>query len=186
MRRRGRGGGYVLGSVVLSRKSKLALNDTDLGTYFFNQLGRMSCPNIKCGCLAIVREWNAPSAVAKYLTWFERQQKHKQDSIVFEWWRYVLIFKASNKQKKTDGIDDKVRRHLVCRCGLNTILTFGERRYKSIQKAAMFLSVLPDHKSIGKKNYNAVEYNDRVIGHVLMAGNILARSRDLLNSQSLV
>ena len=31
---------------------------------------------------------------------------------------------------------------------------------KSIWKAAMFSSVLQDHKSIGKKNYNSAEYND--------------------------
>ena len=30
------GGEDVLGTVVLSRKSKLALKDTDLCTYFFN------------------------------------------------------------------------------------------------------------------------------------------------------
>jgi len=36
------GGGDVSGTVVLSRKSKLALKDTDLCTYFFNQLERMS------------------------------------------------------------------------------------------------------------------------------------------------
>ena len=33
-------------------------------------------------------------------------------------------------------------------------LTFGERRYVTIQRAAMSSAVLPDHKSIGKKNYN--------------------------------
>ena len=48
------GGVDVLGTVVLKRESKLALNDTDLCTYFLNRLERMSCPNKKCGCLAIV------------------------------------------------------------------------------------------------------------------------------------
>jgi hypothetical protein len=84
----------------------------------------MSCPNKKCGCLAIVRERNVRSAIAKYLTWFEGRNKHEQDSIVFEWWRYVLILKPSNKQKQgmknknvfrlpfvddgTDAVEDKV------------------------------------------------------------------------------
>ena len=49
----------VLGSVVLSRKSKLALKDTDLCTYFCKQLEMMSCPNRSCGCLEIVRNLNA-------------------------------------------------------------------------------------------------------------------------------
>jgi hypothetical protein len=88
------GGVDVLGTVVLKRESKLALKDTDLCTYFFNLLERMSCPNRSCGCLEIVRDLNARSAIAKYLTWFERRHKHEQDSIVFEWVRYVLILKA--------------------------------------------------------------------------------------------
>jgi hypothetical protein len=88
------GGVDVLGTVVLKRESKLALKDTDLCTYFFNLLERMSCPNRSCGCLEIVRDLNARSAIAKYLTWFKRRHKHEQDSIVFEWVRYVLILKA--------------------------------------------------------------------------------------------
>jgi len=56
---------------VLSRKSKLALKDTDLCTYFFNRLERMSCPNRSYGCLAIVHDSNTRSAIVKYLTWFE-------------------------------------------------------------------------------------------------------------------
>ena len=43
------GGVDVLGTVVLKRESKLALNDTDLCTYFLNRLERMSCPNRVCG-----------------------------------------------------------------------------------------------------------------------------------------
>ena len=89
-----------MGTVVLARNSKLALNDADLYTYFLNRLERMSCPNRSCGCLAIVDDSNAQSAIAKYLCWFERQRKHEQDSIVFEWMRYVLILKASNEQRK--------------------------------------------------------------------------------------
>jgi len=175
------GGGDVLGTVVLSRKCKLALKDTDLCTYFFNRLERMSCPNRSCGCLAIVHDLNARSAIAKYLTWFERQHKHEQDSIVFEWGRYALILKASNEQRKgmkngkvfhlpfvddgtddgTDAVDDKVRTYLLCKHGLVSLLTFGERRYVSIRSAAMSSAVLPDRKSTGKKNYNAVEKNER-------------------------
>jgi ribosome-binding protein aMBF1 (putative translation factor) len=41
------------------------------------------------------------------------------------------------------------------------LLTFGERRYISIWSAAMSSAVLPHHKSIGKKNYNNVEKNER-------------------------
>jgi hypothetical protein len=92
--------------------------------------------------------------------------------------RYVLILKATNKQRKgmknrkvfclpfvdngTDALDDDkngVRTHLLCKSGLVSLLTFGQRRYVSIRSAAMSSAVLPDHKSIGKKNYNNVEKN---------------------------
>jgi hypothetical protein len=89
------GGGLGTAVVSLSRGSKLALDDNDLFAYYLLQLARMSCPNIKCDCLEI--------AIAKYLTWFERRQKHEQDSIVFEWCRYVLLLKTSNIQRK-EGI----------------------------------------------------------------------------------
>jgi len=93
-----------------------------------------------------------------------------------------LILKASNEQRKgmknekvfclpivdegtddgTDAVDDdKVPTYLLCKRGLVSLLSFGERRYVSIWSAAMSLAVLPDHKSIGKKNYNAVEKNER-------------------------
>jgi hypothetical protein len=162
-----------LRTVVLKRQSKLALNDTDLCTYFLNRLERMSCPNRKCGCLAIVHDLNARSAIAKYLTWFERRTKYEQDSIVFEWVRYVLILKATNEQRKgmknrkvfrlpfvddgTDAVEDKVRTHLLCKRGLYCLLTFGQTRYVNIRRAAMSSAVLPDHKSIGKKNSNNVK-----------------------------
>ena len=91
-----------LGTAVAwkSRKDKLALDDNDLFAYFFSQLETMSCPNSHCDCLEIVTTLRAQSAIAKYLTWFERRQKHEQDSIVFEWCRYVLQLKASNIKRK--------------------------------------------------------------------------------------
>jgi hypothetical protein len=151
----------VLGTVLLKRQSKLALKDTDLCTYFFNRLERMSCPNRSCGCLAIM-------PIANYLTWFKCRNKYEQDSIVFEWWRYVLILKPSYEQKQrmkngkvfclpfvedgTDAIEDKVRTHLLCKRGLYCLLSFGQMRYINIRRAAMSSAVLPDHKSIGKKN----------------------------------
>ncbi len=98
------------------------------------------------------------------------------DLIVFEWFRYSSFLKTSTVQKKKhdkilfcllyndDGtaiIDDMVRGHLLCTRGLQRILAFGEKRYGSICNALKFTSVMPAHKSIGKKNYNAIEKNDR-------------------------
>ncbi len=127
----------------------------------------MSCPNRKCDCLEIVSTLRAQSAIAKYLTWFKRRQKHEQDSIVFEWWRYVLILKASNFQRKgrnnvtvfhlpfvDDGmdaiVDEDVWTHLLCSKGLRIILNFGTKRYLKIRNAAKSSAVLPNHKSTGR------------------------------------
>jgi hypothetical protein len=162
------GGGDVLN---LSRKSKLAMHDNELYTYFLNRLSGMSCPNKKCDCLAILQSnEHARRSVAMYLSWFERRTKHEQDSIVFEWWRYVLILRPSIEQRKglsrrkafrlpyfvgdhaDADISIKVKSHLVCRGGLNTLLNFGQKRYLNLRNAAMSSAVLPEHKRIGITN----------------------------------
>jgi hypothetical protein len=71
------------------------------------------------------------------------------------------VFRLPFVEDGTDAVEDKVRTHLMCKRGLVILLSFGERRYVSIRSAAMSSAVLPDHKSIGKKNYNAVEKNER-------------------------
>ena len=175
--RRSRGGGEVLN---LSRKSKLAMDDNELYTYFLKRLLGISCPNKKCDCLAILQSNQlARRSVVMYLSWFERRTKHEQDSIVFEWWRYVLILRTSKEQRKwannkkafrlpyfvgdrADGdVSVEVKSHLVCRGGLNALLNFGQKRYLNLRNAANSSSVLPEHKSIGKKNYNAIINHDR-------------------------
>ena len=129
-------------------------------TYFLKRLLGISCPNKKCDCLAILQSNQlARRSVAMYLSWFERQTKHEQDSIVFEWWRYVLILRTSKEQRKwannkkafrlpyfvgdrADGdVSVKVKSHLVCRGGLNTLLNFGQKRYLNLRNAAKSSSV---------------------------------------------
>jgi hypothetical protein len=80
------------------------------------------------------------------------------------------VFRLPFVDDGTDAVDDKnggVRTHLLCKRGLVILLTFGERRYVTIQRAVMSSAVLPDHKSIGKKNYNNVEKNERKYQPVL-------------------
>ena len=129
------GGGEQVGGDVLklSRKSKLAMDDNELYTYFLTRLSGMSCPNKKCDCLAILQSnEHLRRSVEMYLSWFERRTKHKQDSIVFEWWRFVLILRPSKEQQKgktrrkafclpyfvgdrADGdLSIKVKSHLIC------------------------------------------------------------------------
>ncbi len=121
----------------------------------------MSCPNRKCDCLAILQSnEHVRRSVAMYLSWFEQQTKQKQDSIIFEWWRYVLILRPSKDQRKgktrrkafclpylvgdrsDGGISIEVQSHLVCRGGLNTLLNFGQKRYLHIRNVAMSSAVL--------------------------------------------
>ncbi len=58
-------------------------------------------------------------------------------------------------------VDEMVCIHLLCTFGLQRLLAFGNKRYRSIQNALKFTSVMPAHKSIGKKNYNVIKNNDQ-------------------------
>ncbi len=157
----------------LSRKSKLGMNEVALFEYFNTRLEEMTqCPNKLCTCLAILGDASARASIAKYLTWSEQRNKYKQDLVVFEWFRYSSFLKSSTKQKRTnnktlfcllyidDGsaiVDELVRIHLLCTFNLQIILAFGKKKYASIRNASKFTSVMPAHKSIGKKNYNAIK-----------------------------
>ncbi len=162
--------------MFLSQKSKLGMNEVALFEYFNTRLEETTqCANKRCTCLAILGDARARASVAKYLTWFEQRNKYEQDSIVFEWFRYSSFLKTSTLKKthyKTlfclpytgDGtaiVDDMVCRHLLCKQGLQIILAFSKKRYGSICNASKITSVMPAHKSIGKKNYNAMEKNDQ-------------------------
>jgi hypothetical protein len=72
-----------------------------------------------------------------------------------------MLFHLPYINNGTAIVDEMVRIHLICTCGLQCILAFGDKRYRSIRNASKFTSVMPAHKSIGKKNYNAIEKNDR-------------------------
>ena len=157
----------------LSRKSKLGVDKIALFEYFNTRLEeRAQCPNKWCTCLAILGDESARSSVTKYLTWFKQRNKYEQDSIIFEWFRYSSFLKPSTEQKRTKNkmlfhlpyinngtaiVDEMVRIHLICTCGLQCILAFGDKRYRSIRNASKFTSVMPAHKSINKKNYNAIK-----------------------------
>jgi hypothetical protein len=117
---------------------------------------------------------SAHSSVAKYLTWFKQRNKDEQDLILSKWFRYSSFLKPSTKQKRTKNktlfclpiinngtaiVDEMVRIPLICMFGLQCFLAFGNERYRSIRNASKFTSVMPAHKSIGKKNYNAIKKN---------------------------
>jgi hypothetical protein len=72
-----------------------------------------------------------------------------------------MLFHLPYIDNGTAIIDEMVCNHLICTCGLQCILAFGNKRYRSIRNASKFTSVMPAHKSIGKKNYNAIKKNDQ-------------------------
>jgi hypothetical protein len=118
---------------------------------------------------------SARASVTKYLTWFEQKNKYEQDLLIFEWFRYSSFLKPRTEQKRTknkilfclpyvdDGtaiINEMVHIHLLSSLGLHLILAFSKKRYGAICNALKFTSVIPAHKNIGKKNYNAIERLD--------------------------
>jgi hypothetical protein len=163
--------------MFLSRKSKLGMEKIALFKYFNTRFEeRAQCPNTRCTCLAFFGDESAHSSIAKYLTWFEQRNKYEQDPIIFKWFGYSSFLKPSTKQKRTKNkmllhlpyidngtaiVGEMVRIHLICTCGLQFILAFGNKRYRLIRNASKFTSVMPAHKSIGKKNYNAIKKNDQ-------------------------
>ena len=61
---------------VLTRVSKLNMNDDELFDYFFARLQGnempMACASMECKCLSILADDNVLKAVASYLVWFEK------------------------------------------------------------------------------------------------------------------
>jgi hypothetical protein len=72
-----------------------------------------------------------------------------------------ILFCLPYINKGTVIIDEMVCIHLLCSLGLRLILAFVKKRYGAICNALKFTSVMPAHKSIGKKNYNAIKRNDQ-------------------------
>ena len=115
-----------------------------------------------------------------------------------QWCRYGLLLKPSNIQRKGRNrvtvfclpflvdngrdavIDEDVRTHLLCSRGLRVLLNFGRRRYLKIRNAAKSSAVLPNHKSTGKTNYQAVKKMSVSIG---LSRIILSTSRILVRSE---
>ena len=156
--------------VRLSVKSKSKMSNEDLLIHFDNRFETRAssiCPNSQCDCLAILRNRNARSAVARYVAWFKKKETYEQNSIVFEWYRYSSLHRLPGKGSPNlfrlpyidDGTEDipkMVRDHVLCSRGLQFILDWGRKRFTRIRKSSRNTSVLPLHKSTGKTSYNAI------------------------------
>ncbi len=141
--------------------------------HFDLQLKEMgSCPNRRCNCVDVLADGYIPATVVRYSCWFKVKTKYEQDSIEFEWFMYPALRKSVVNVHKywfclpyisdgaTDVVLDAVRKHVVCYRGLLLILDFGARRWQAIRNASTVSGVFPQHKRIGKINYNSIRLDE--------------------------
>jgi hypothetical protein len=157
------------------------MSDDELRTYFDSQLrGVGECPNPSCNCVAIIANRDVRDSVVRYLCWFNAKVKYEQDSIVFEWFKYLShLRKSPSKVSKItsfrlpfihDGmivIHDAAHTHVLCSRGLLLVLNWGESRWQSIWKASTVTGVMPMHKAKGKSNYNSLSKNEHRMGPLM-------------------
>jgi hypothetical protein len=163
--------------VRLSAKNKSKMSISDLCVHHNHRLEKKRntiCPNRQCNCLQILENRDARAAVAKYIAWFAKKEPYPQGSIVFEWYRYLSLFKIQGQDHRVnwfwlpyidDGSDlvvpDMVRDHVVCTQGLLSILDWSRKKIQRIRSTASNTSVFPPHASTGKTNYNAITNDPR-------------------------
>jgi hypothetical protein len=74
----------------VTKKRKSQISDDELRTYFDSHLrGVVECPNPSCNCVAIIADRDVCDSVVRYICWFNAKTKYEQDSIVFEWFKYL-------------------------------------------------------------------------------------------------
>ena len=156
------------------RISKALMSDDELFEYFKLRLGADTvCPNEGCLCLSMMRNPGACAAVATYLVWFERLSKHAQDSIIFEWVKYASqIGRMTGKYHcyhapfEGDVIagDQEVLEYVgMCKLwvtGMKFVMGIRAWRFRTIQNAVSYTSILPAHKGKGKVGNAGIKPDD--------------------------
>mgnify|MGYP006172925053 CR=1 FL=1 len=142
---------------MVERESYVKMSDGELCSHFNTDLqkkGSSICRNRQCNCLAILRNGNAHSSIARYMTWFARQTQYEQNSIVLQWIRYSTLlrmerqhrmnyFRFPNIDDGTKEVPERVRNHVLCTQGLKFVLGFGRTRYERIRKVSLNSAVFP-------------------------------------------
>jgi hypothetical protein len=76
----------------VTRKRKCEMSGAELYIHFDEQLKNIrSCPNRRCTCVDVLADGDIRAPVVRYLCWFNVKTKYKQDSIVFEWFKYSAL-----------------------------------------------------------------------------------------------
>ncbi len=137
-------------------QSKLEISDDDLFLYFNNCLaGENECKNKDCNCLMLLADELPRKAVAQYLVWFERKMKYDQDGIILEGFKYSnMAVRAGISQAQRKGrvnyyhlpyngnfigdasVLESLRDHPLCTSGMQSVMSIGYDRSRSIQSAA--------------------------------------------------
>ena len=73
--------------------------------------GSSICRNRQCNCLAILRNGNAHSSTARYMTWFAWQTQYEQNSIFLQWIRFSTLLRMEG-QRRTNYF--RLQRHRRC------------------------------------------------------------------------
>ena len=74
----------------VTKKSKSEMSFDELHSYYESKLRQVGkCPNKKCDCLAILSDMGVCASVVIYLCLFNRKTKYEQDTLVFEWFKYL-------------------------------------------------------------------------------------------------
>ena len=104
-----------------------------------------------------------------------QKTKYEQDSIVFEWFKYLSYLKKGSKitlfhppfiDDDMAVIPEAVCMHVLCSRGLLLVLNWGSRRWRSIRKASTVMGVMTMHKAKGKTKFCAGDDYQRWIESV--------------------
>jgi hypothetical protein len=104
------------------------------------------------------------------LVWFERRNKHEQDCILLEWYKYATSGNWLQHRYRlpydASGIDvespvrKEMKSHQVCSSGIRQLMHIGKKRMVNIGKMAGTTGVMPLHKLAGRKSNNAIADDD--------------------------
>jgi hypothetical protein len=166
------------GNILMSKKSwtcRKQMTDNQLFLYFDEFLevqANMSCRNIKCSCLKILKDDDRVWAlVSKYLAGFERKNKHEQDIVILDWYQFAEAMRYGRRQvwyclpyngTWCDDMEDVLNTaqgHKLCTKGLCLVMSIENERFQSIRHASI-KGIIPPHKAVGKRGNRAIKNDD--------------------------
>lgn len=115
------------------RETKKQMMDGELCLHFQSSLEKHTeCGNKDCDYLQILSNNVICPVVALYLVWFERETKHEQDCILFDWYKcanfvkrwhnwYLLLYNAIDVDDE-DPIMKELRSWQLCTLSIRKVM----------------------------------------------------------------